>query len=73
MAQQISNATININPDDLKTVTCICGKTIFENVCQAKIVPAIYSPTGKPAVILRPCLRCIECGVVSAVDEIEKL
>jgi len=68
MAQQIQ-AGISVNASELKTVICQCGKSLFDQVSEYKILPAVYSQTGKPALIARPCLRCIACGTVCSIDE----
>ena len=61
---------VTVNMDDLKTVICKCGEAIFDNVAIYKVVPALYSQNGKPALIGRPCIRCIKCGEIYAVDEV---
>jgi hypothetical protein len=63
---------INVDANDLKTVVCTCGKFIFESVAIYKVVPALYSKTGKPSLIAMPCLRCIACGEVHTMENVMK-
>ena len=63
-------AKITVNMDDLRTVVCKCGEAVFENVAIYKVVPALYSGNGKPTLLGRPCIRCVKCGEVYAMDEV---
>lgn len=61
---------VMVNANDLPTITCACGKFIFEHVSMFKAVPAIYSNTGKPTLFQIKCLKCLECGMVHPLDKI---
>jgi hypothetical protein len=68
MGQIQQNIVVDANT--LKTVMCACGKILFESVATYKIVPALYSQTGKPTLLALHCLRCINCGKVRSIEEI---
>lgn len=68
MSEQMQ--AVNVNLNDLKDVVCECGEDVFMSVAQYKILPALYSQTGKPALVARPCLQCSNCLAVKGVDEI---
>ena len=59
-ANQLKNAfngQVNVNPSDLKTLTCgsnNCTNDKFDQVFIIKKIPAVLSPTGKQ--ILLPML-----------------
>ena len=63
---------IMVNINDLQTIMCGCGKFVFENVMIIKVMPAIYSNTGKPALLPVQCVRCIECKAVHSMEDILK-
>ena len=70
MAAPLINQQITVDASTLQTVTCSCGKFIFENVFVYKVIPSIYSNTGKPGLFAVQCLKCLECGMIHQVDEI---
>jgi hypothetical protein len=59
---------INVDIHSLKVVMCSCGNHIFEPLIIYRIVPSIYSQTGKPALMGTNCSRCIKCSAVHEVD-----
>lgn len=59
-----------VDTNTLKTVTCICGNTLFDQVNLYKIVPSLYSQTGKTSLLALHHLRCVKCGKVRSIDEI---
>jgi len=61
---------IQVDLSKLKTVVCSCGKLFFEPVQSYKVVPSIYSPTGKPQLVAMNYFRCIECGSVYSPEDI---
>lgn len=63
---------IRVDLSKLKSVLCACGKMFFEPVQTYKVMPALYSPTGKPQLIAMNHLRCIECGNVYSADDVLK-
>jgi hypothetical protein len=63
---------IHVDLSKLKSVLCACGKMFFEPVQTYKVMPALYSPTGKPQLIAMNHLRCIECGNVYSADDVLK-
>jgi len=66
------NQQIRVDASTLQTVTCSCGKFIFENVFIYKVIPAIYSNTGKPGLFAVQCLKCVECGMIHQIEDILK-
>jgi hypothetical protein len=63
---------INIDIDTLSTVLCDCGNHYFEQVVMLKVIPALYSQTGKQAILTVPCMKCTKCGVSRPQDVILK-
>ena len=63
---QVFNGNVNINPADLKTLTCEnCGHDKFDQVFVIKKVPALLSPTGKEIKLPIPVFECTKCNHVS--------
>ena len=80
-ANQLKNAfngQVNVNPGDLKTLTCSgknCTNDKFDQVFMIKKVPALLSPTGKQILLPIPVFECTECHVVCEEmypEELEK-
>jgi len=61
MAEQIK---INVPLSELKSIVCYkCGNEHFAQAGQLKIVPSIYSPSGKEEVIMiQSGFLCVSCG-----------
>lgn len=68
MQQKVMNVTVNTN--DLKTVQCPCGEFVFQSVSIFKVLPSLYSQTGKPSLVTLNCIQCIGCGAVHKLEDV---
>jgi len=61
---------IMVNANNLQAVTCQCGNEVFESVNKFKILPALYSNTGRAQLVALPHIKCTECGTVLSAEEV---
>jgi len=61
---------IMVNANNLQAVTCQCGSEIFFSVNKFKILPALYSNTGRAQLVALPHIKCTECGTVLSAEEV---
>jgi hypothetical protein len=57
-----------VNLNDLSQLQCACGGITFSHVSQFRVVPTIYSNTGKPSLFQVKCLKCLNCNVIYSLD-----
>lgn len=71
MAEQIK---VNVPVSELKTIVCFkCGGEHFAQAGQLKVVPSVYSPTGKEEVIMiQSGFLCVSCGTPAQLKEPKK-
>lgn len=68
--QSVNNITVKM--DELKDVACVCKGLVFVPVNKYKVLPALLSPSSKPALIPVGCIRCVECGAVFSMEDVMK-
>lgn len=61
---------IMVNANNLQAVTCQCGNEVFESVNKFKILPALYSNTGRAQLVALPHIKCAVCGTVLSAEEV---
>jgi hypothetical protein len=63
---------ININLDNCPEIVCPCGAKEFVQLFKVRILPSVYSPTGKTgSVNIAHALACCMCG--KAMDMAETI
>lgn len=61
---------MNIPLSELNLRKCKCGGSIFIHALSLRIVPALYSPSGKPETIVLPIgFTCVACGEILSLVE----
>ena len=70
MKMNNSMQQVIVNVNDLQTVLCSCGQSVFSSVQIYKVVPSIYSNTGKATLVALPCMKCTDCGAVRIIEEV---
>jgi hypothetical protein len=56
-------ATVRVDVSQLKDVKCsMCSNDVFEPVAKFKIIPVLYSNTGKAQLLTIQGMRCTDCG-----------
>ena len=68
----IMSQSIPVDLNTLQTVLCSCGKAFFESVIMYKILPAIYSSTGKPNVVGIQAIQCVDCKSIFMLEDVLK-
>tara|TARA_R100000005_G_C4908719_1_gene147417 strand:- start:255 stop:521 length:267 start_codon:yes stop_codon:yes gene_type:complete len=64
---QTNAQNFKINPDDLEDIVCDkCGSQCFEQTFLFKKLSAVYSPSGKEAMIPVQIYRCADCGHINS-------
>ena len=71
--EQPQRVNVNVDTRDLPTSQCDCGTYHFETVFLYKLLPALYSPTGKEQLLSIPHAQCINCGSVHSMEELIKM
>jgi hypothetical protein len=64
------NQTVKIDMNDLKDVQCTCGNNCFIGVNMFKIIPLLYSNSGKEELIAVNCVRCTSCREVYKAEQL---
>lgn len=64
---------INVDIEQLQTLACAhCQSPFFEPAVIYKVVPAIYSQSGKADLLGIGAIKCINCDTVYALTDILK-
>lgn len=61
--QHPNQLRINVPLDQLTPVICRCGGQLFDNGVMLRMLSALQSPIGQPAVIEIPIRVCVSCGM----------
>jgi hypothetical protein len=66
-------ANININPNDIANMKCVCGNDIFVTVHNLKYLSQFVTGTVKPAGIRVEMNCCLGCGILypAVMDQVE--
>ena len=64
----VSSPKMNVSMDQMENVLCECGNETFDMHYVLKVVPAMYSPTGKKAIAPMPQFLCSKCGKVITLE-----
>jgi hypothetical protein len=66
-------AGININPNDVQNMKCVCGSDIFITVQNLKYLSPFITGTAKPAGIKVEMNCCLGCGILypAVMDQVE--
>jgi hypothetical protein len=70
MAQQ---QQIRVDMKDLKDIRCTCKNDCFIGVTKFKIIPLLYSQTGKEELLAINCMKCTTCGEVYTPEDLMNL
>lgn len=60
--------TIRVDVNSLKIVMCNCGSVHFNQVISFRILPALYSNTGKESLIQEVGAMCVKCNSVYSME-----
>jgi hypothetical protein len=61
---------ININLDNCPEIVCPCGGKEFAQLYKVRIMPAVYSPTGKTGTVnIAHAFACVLCGKAMDMQE----
>lgn len=70
MAEQIK---LTVPIDQLADTKCECGNETFTMTLRLKVLPALYSQTGKPEhIMLQMGFTCTACGKLIPLSPVDK-
>lgn len=62
MKQPRLDQNINVDLNDVPSMTCKCGHKLWKAVAIVKKISALVSPTGKETIVPIQVLACDKCG-----------
>jgi|WetSurMetagenome_2_1015567.scaffolds.fasta_scaffold88741_2 hypothetical protein len=74
MGNQPDKFNLNINLDNCPEIVCPCGAKDFVQLVNIRILPAVYSPSGKTGTVnIAKNFACTMCGkVMDTTDTIKQ-